>query len=364
MHLIFWQNILSIHQAPLISELASRFRVTIIAQEEISESRRSAGWRAPDMGSAEVIVAPNELKIKDIVNNNRCATHIFTGIKAFPMVYRAFRLAVRCECHIMVQMEPYENSGWKSIFRSLRYKWLKYKYEKHICAILATGSSGYRCYSKIGFPSSKVFEWGYFTKKQVLACTSQRKNDIFNILFVGRLDNNKQVVSLIREVINIKRYDVSLTIIGAGPLAQEIKAWVEQLENVHYVGSVPNDDIPTYMNQSDLLVLPSLYDGWGAVVNEALTCGTRVLCSSACGASCLLDGTDRGSVFSWEQTGSLQQHLVRWVSLGPISSENREKLAAWANHHISAKSAANYLISIVHYTKNKKKMDKPQAPWI
>lgn len=39
------------------------------------------------------------------------------------------------------------------------------------------------------------------------------------------------------------------------------------------------------MLNADYLILPSLYDGWGAVVNEGLQSGCKVLVSKDCGAS-------------------------------------------------------------------------------
>ena len=63
------------------------------------------------------------------------------------------------------------------------------------------------------------------------------------------------------------------------------------------------------MRQCDLLVLPSLFDGWGAVVNEALQAGMRVLCSTACGAASLLDGRQRGGSFDPDRPESLRRAL-------------------------------------------------------
>ena len=47
----------------------------------------------------------------------------------------------------------------------------------------------------------------------------------------------------------------------------------------------------------DVFVMSSHYDGWGAVVNEALTCGLYVICTDRSGARDLLESTQRGMIY-------------------------------------------------------------------
>ena len=56
--------------------------------------------------------------------------------------------------------------------------------------------------------------------------------------------------------------------------------------------------IPEVICESDCLVLPSRYDGWGAVISEALMVGTPVICSDNCGAANVVTASNVGSVFS------------------------------------------------------------------
>ena len=88
-----------------------------------------------------------------------------------------------------------------------------------------------------------------------------------------------------------------LDIIGRGPLETEVKRRASACAQFHFLGVKTNREVQERMRTGDLLVLPSLYDGWGTVVNEALQNGMRVLCSDACGASVLLDGCVRGASF-------------------------------------------------------------------
>ena len=70
-----------------------------------------------------------------------------------------------------------------------------------------------------------------------------------------------------------------LDIIGRGPLETEVERRASACAQFHFLGVKTNREVQERMRAGDLLVLPSLYDGWGTVVNEALQNGMRVLCS-------------------------------------------------------------------------------------
>ena len=56
-------------------------------------------------------------------------------------------------------------------------------------------------------------------------------------------------------------------------------------------------------------MLPSRFDGWGAVVNEALMVGTPVICSDRCGASDLIENGRNGYVFEAGNARALRERL-------------------------------------------------------
>ncbi len=53
---------------------------------------------------------------------------------------------------------------------------------------------------------------------------------------------------------------------------------------IRYAGFQAPEALPDYFAQADVFVLPSRYDGWGVVVNQALGAGLPVLCSEMVGA--------------------------------------------------------------------------------
>ena len=363
-HFVFWQNIVSPHQAAFLSELAKFTKVTLIAERAMDSERIEQKWEVPSMDGVEIIVAPTEVQIRERMSPR--AIHVFSGIDAYPMVYAAFRLAIKKHCFVIVLAEPYQWKGVKGWLRQLKYRCLALQYGKSIQAIFATGSTGVRCFIEAGFPKSKVFPWGYFinpTSFQRKHLSSVQSPISPRLLFVGRLDINKNVLGLVETLKYRPERDYTLTILGSGECAPKLQEQIAGDPHIKTLGNLPNKEVQALMQSHDLLVLPSYYDGWGTVVNEALMNGMRVVASENCGASILLDGKLRGEVFSFKQPPMLSEVLDRWIKRGPLTNSEREGIRLWADKTISGEVVAKYFLCKVRFITGEIELDV-QAPWI
>ncbi|MFP3504711.1 glycosyltransferase [Burkholderia sp. SIMBA_062] len=110
------------------------------------------------------------------------------------------------------------------------------------------------------------------------------------IVCVSRLIARKRVDKVIDAYARsrARTIGVSLLIIGAGGLEQSLRARCDRLgiaDDVVFKGLVPNQDMPVFLSLANFMMLLSDYDQWGLCLNEALACGTPVLCSDRCGAA-------------------------------------------------------------------------------
>lgn len=355
MKYIFWQNVISIHQSAFIKALAERHDVTLVAEQELDKQRLNEKWSIPSMGNAKVVLSPQRDEICRLIGINE-AHHIFSGINAFPMVYEAFKLAVKHDAVISVFVEPYEWYGIKGFLRLMMYRYLNMRYGRHIKHLFATGDMGVKCYHRAGFPKERIHQWGYFTEVNTLIQTdlSEDRRRKVRLIYVGRLDRNKNILPLLEQFDEFKQYVDCFTIVGDGDLLDDVKRIAEEHPEIIIKGRLSNSEAHLQMATHDYLILPSLYDGWGAVVNEALSAGTRVLCSEACGASILLDGRERGEAFS--QKNEIQI-LKKWISQGKLSVTERMKIIDWANEKITGNAASNYFLKTLSN-------EYVPAPWI
>ncbi len=108
------------------------------------------------------------------------------------------------------------------------------------------------------------------------------------LLFVGTLEPRKNLPVLLRAYAQLPardRAEVHLVLAGArGWMADEIFATLERLdlgESVHLTGYVPAEDLPLWYSAAQALVYPSVFEGFGLPVLEALACGTPALVADA-----------------------------------------------------------------------------------
>ena len=106
------------------------------------------------------------------------------------------------------------------------------------------------------------------------------------ILFVGTLEPRKNLRRLIEAFGRIARADgdVALVIVGAsGWMTSDLAPLVRRLtltDRIIFTGYVPDDDLPRWYQAATLFCYPSLYEGFGLPVLEAMACGTPVVTSN------------------------------------------------------------------------------------
>ena len=95
MRLVFWQNCLSPHQLPYICHLLDDNRVNqvvLVAGEEISEERKTMGWRIGKyygLNKCKLYIRPKtEIIEKLLTENQEESVHLFSGIHSFPYIFK------------------------------------------------------------------------------------------------------------------------------------------------------------------------------------------------------------------------------------------------------------------------------------
>lgn len=106
------------------------------------------------------------------------------------------------------------------------------------------------------------------------------------ILYVGRLSEEKGLEYLIQAIPHIlkKVTNCSVLIVGDGNKREELEHLAKRLkiqESILFIGSVPHKQLPLYYSAADVLVLPSLHEGFPVVVMEGLLMGCRIVLTDA-----------------------------------------------------------------------------------
>ena len=104
---------------------------------------------------------------------------------------------------------------------------------------------------------------------------------ITNVLYVGRLIDLK-VVDIAIDAINVCKSNVKLTILGDGPLKNELMQYATKMapNKVVFAGMVPHEKTNQYYDEADIFILPSIRECGGAVVLEAMSRGLPAIATA------------------------------------------------------------------------------------
>ena len=180
-----------------------------------------------------------------------------------------------------------------------------------------------------GFPKTKIYEFSYVIESESLPNLDNlnhfklQENTKFQVLYVGKLIPRKRVDLLLKAISKLSRKDIHLTIVGEGRQANSLINLSHRLkisDQVSFLPSMTNEETLQLLSQSDLLVLPSRWDGWGAVVTEALSVGTPVICSDRCGAASIIYVQHLGSTFRYDSVNDLTHKLDSQIIKGRLSN--------------------------------------------
>lgn len=144
--------------------------------------------------------------------------------------------------------------------------------------------------------------------------------EVFRIVFAGQLSLRKGFRFLL-EALEIAG-DQNWCLDVYGRIVEETKQDRNQYSGsipVTYHGAVNQATLAVAFGQAHVLVLPSLEEGFGLVVPQALSCGTPCIVSDRVGAKDLIREGENGSIFECGNSEALAQMLHGW-------SQNRLRL--------------------------------------
>jgi len=130
------------------------------------------------------------------------------------------------------------------------------------------------------------------------------------------------------------------------------------LPSIEYAGFQPPERLPEFFDQGDIFVLPSSYDGWGVVVNQALGAGLPLICSTAVGSAYdLLDPEVNGYLIPLADHKNLlfktlELYLNNPYLIKEASQKSHFRSEVWTPQ-IGAKNWASTIQTAINITKDK-----------
>ncbi len=332
---VFWTNILSPHQSFIINKWAENHKVFVVFIEKLSVEREKLGWQLPKYSNVCLVHYRNDSILKSFISKDYI--NIFSGILAYPEFKNYFKQSLRLSTTLVISEMPICLTSIELVLKRLKYTYLVAIYGRKLQGVLAISSMAERFYKQCLMSSNKIFPYQYtldLYEERTLKIIQKKPSSKCNFVFIGQLIERKglrmllQAVKLLNERI---AGSWSLSIIGDGGLRVELEEFVNRnnLEKeVLFLGVRDQQEVCDFLEgYADCLILPSRFDGWGAVVNESLSFGVPVIVSANCGASDIVRSENEGYIFDTFCADDLSLKMLAIEGLLDTYRLNRSVLA-------------------------------------
>jgi glycosyltransferase involved in cell wall biosynthesis len=147
--------------------------------------------------------------------------------------------------------------------------------------VVTTESSAKEIRKRYSLPTSKIVVIPNYVDTDVFRRVPVEKGENIRIGYIGRLVEAKNPLALLNAISGLP---ISLYMVGGGPLLATLRQKAqEQGSEVIFAGYIPNSQLPQILNQCDLFVLPSLYEGHPKSLLEAMACALPVIATDVPG---------------------------------------------------------------------------------
>lgn len=191
-----------------------------------------------------------------------------------------------------------EFSRWSQTFPEIDRRAVAKEESEYAAADVITLPSRFcvRSFVEMGVPVEKLRKIPYGVELGRFRKMGEPPSERFEVLFVGQVSFRKGVPYLLEAFKQLKHPRKRLRVVGA--MQEEMRIFLKDksVEQVDFLGSVPQADLIPIMSASHVLVLPSIEDGLGLVLGQAMACGCPIICSTNTGGEELLSDGQEGYV--------------------------------------------------------------------
>lgn len=349
----------------LASELAERgHEVVYICDAMVTKERAHLGWGVIPPSRVQIVLSPSSGELDCIASSQpRGSVNLVEGIRSSPFVLAMAKTLEARGALVVPMIEQWDWRGLSGRVRQFLYRHHVHRRRDSWRCVLSIGRHTHANLLRSGVPSSKIIPFAYFLSAMPSSDLGNSVAKFPQFAFVGNLIRRKGVDILLAAMRQLADREWLLHIIGGGPERRHLQSMVDRsiAPKVSWLGVQAGREAFGVMRKSDCVIVPSRFDGWGAVVSEALQQGTPVICSDSCGSSELVKSSGVGAVFLSGNVDSLAQALARQLSLGRWDSHERCRLAAWSKA-LQPPAGAEYLCKVLDALEANSPV--PSVPWV
>lgn len=267
--------------------------------------------------------------------SRRLSTHKYAALHlcgwGHPMlVWAMFQAAWR---HIPLYVEsdtPYDSraGGWKALIKQCLYPLLF-----RLPTLMLPGGTRQAAYLRnFGVPEKRIRIVGMTVDVERMVTMASRfrlemdarsrraklgiQAGEVAFIFVGRLEEHKGIAILLEAfaILRARGMTIALIVAGDGLLRETVVQATTRDPAIHWLGRLNGEEVVQAYCAADILVLPSSFEPWGLVVNEAMACGLPTIVSDRVGsADDLVVDKTTGRIVPANSVGELVEAMA-WMA--------------------------------------------------
>lgn len=191
--------------------------------------------------------------------------------------------------------------------------------------IIAASEFSKKSYVAVGVPQKNVFVCPYGMDSLNYEEKHIGKTDELVFTFMGGTRQAKGLSYVLEAFTRLSNKDTKLNIVGKDNLVQDIKK--KYRGNIKYWGQQLHSKIPEILSETDILLFPSLSDGFGFAAAEGMAAGCPVIASENSGIADLIEDGINGYVIPIQSTEALYEKMLWFV-------DNREKIQTMSDNAV------------------------------
>jgi glycosyltransferase involved in cell wall biosynthesis len=164
------------------------------------------------------------------------------------------------------------------------------------------------------------------------------------VLFSGRLIENKGI-KFFKEIANIIPEDWKFTVVGDGPLEEEVKSLSKKHHNIEIMGKLPKSEVAKLMTKSDVLALPTFAEGSPRVVLEAAASGVPSVVFDVGDVPTILDNDKNGFIIKKYDINEFTQKLSLLINDSKLRKTKGANARKYAEKNLDWKVAYKRMIN-------------------
>jgi glycosyltransferase involved in cell wall biosynthesis len=171
-----------------------------------------------------------------------------------------------------------------------------------------------------------------------MAPQSQRREQDL-VAYVGRVKTYKSIDHFVRAVALIgQRRKIRAKIVGDGDALDELKVLAQKLGvNIDFPGFVSEEEKTRVYGAAQVIVQPSIKEGWGLTAIEAQSCGTPVVCADSPGLREVVVHSETGFLYQYGKIDEMADRIVTLLDNQKLwrqfsaAAEKWSKRFSWQN---------------------------------